>query len=163
MSRLPDRFDLWIRKARENPDPERQSDYVMGALAGLTEWHFLNIGSKDKPQAAKTEVDDDPCLLVFSDVDRIEELIRSSGAIRHLPKNQAMPVISIQTAAAMRWCVECRIGLLINPSEDSVMIPFEQLQAFHSEWSRRGGLQASGFWIPNMTTQDEDFWQEHGL
>ena len=43
------------------------------------------------------------------------------------------------------------------------MIPFDQLKAFHAEWSRRGERQTAGFWIPNMTTEEEDFWQENGL
>jgi hypothetical protein len=43
------------------------------------------------------------------------------------------------------------------------MIPFAQLESYHAEWSQRGGRQASGFWIPNMTSEEEDFWQEHGL
>ena len=163
MSRLPDRFDLWVRKARECPDPNRQADYVLGALAGLREWHFLNIGTAEKPQAAKTELGADSCMLVFSDVGRIEDLIQESGAERHLPKGAPVPAISVATEAAMKWCVECKVGLLINPSEDAVMIPFDLVKSFHEAWSERGGRAASGFWIPNMTSEEEDFWQEHGL
>ncbi len=163
MSHLPDRFDLWVRKARENPDPNRQTDYILGALASLKEWHFLNIGTAEQPQAAKTEIDADPCLVVFSDINRLKELIEASGASRHLTKDAPLPAITIPTAAALAWCVECRIGLLINPGEDAVMIPFEQVKAFHAEWIKRGGRQASGFWIPNMTSEEEDFWQENGL
>ena len=163
MPRLPDRFDLWVRKARECKDPARQVDYILGALAGLKEWHFLNIGTKEKPNAAKTKMGSDECLLVYSDVYRIEELIGRQEAL--IPKNSAPPVISIPTPIAMAWCVECKMGLLVNPAEDaeSVLIPFAQMEAFHAEWSQRGGRQAAGFWIPNMTTEEEDFWQEHGL
>jgi hypothetical protein len=71
-------------------------------------------------------------------------------------------VITIPTAAAMKWCVEGRTGLLVNPGEDAVMIPFEHVEGFHAEWIARGGREASGFWIPNMTTEEEDFWQENG-
>jgi hypothetical protein len=163
MPHIPDRFDLWVRKAKEHSDPDRQTDYVLGALAGLKEWHFLNIGTAEKPQAAKTEIDADPCLLVFSDLNRLEELLNVSGAVRHLQKYAPLPAITIPTAAALPWCVECKIGLLINPGEDAVMVPFEQVEAFHAEWSKRGGRQASGYWIPNMTTEEEDFWQKHGL
>ena len=163
MSRIPDRFDLWIRKAREHSDPDRQADYVLGALAGLKEWHFLNIGSKEKPQVARTQIGEDPCVLVFSGIDRIEELAEASGASRHLSKDDPVPAISIPTEGALPWCVECEIGLLVNPSEDSVMVPFQQLENFHREWRKRGERLASGFWIPNMTTEEEDFWQEHGL
>ncbi len=44
-----------------------------------------------------------------------------------------------------------------------MVIPLDRLEAFNDEWSRRGGRQAAGFWIPNMTTEEEDFWQENGL
>ena len=163
MSRLPDRFDLWVRKARECSDPARQVDYVLGALAGLKEWNFLNIGTKETPQAAQTQIGADTCLLVFSDTGRIEEMIREGEG--PLQKKDPLPVISIPTPIAMAWCVECRVGLLVNAreDEDTVLIPFDQVQAFHAEWSQRGGRQASGFWIPNMTTEEEDFWQEHGI
>jgi hypothetical protein len=160
MARLPDRFDLWVRKARECQDPARQVDYVLGALAGLKEWHFLNIGTKETPQAAKTEVESTSCVLVYSDIARIEELLREDT--RLLRKDDPLPVITIPTPIAMAWCMECRVGLLVNPGEDAALIPLEQLETFHAEWSQRGGRQAAGFWIPNMTTEEEDFWQEHG-
>jgi hypothetical protein len=160
VARLPDRFDLWVRKARECKDTARQADYVLGALAGLKEWHFLNLGTQEKPQAAKSRIDTDPYLLVYSDVDRIEEFIREQ---RGLHKNDPLPVITVPTEAAMKWCVECRTGLLVNPPENAVMIPLSQVEALHAEWSRRGGRLAAGFWIPNITTEEEDFWQENGL
>jgi len=160
MARLPDRFDLQVRKARQCQDPVRQADFVLGALAGLHEWHFFNLGTVEKPQAARTQIDSDPYILVYSNVQRIEEFIEENGIA---PKNAPLPLITIATAAAMTWCVGCRVGLFVNPPHDSVMIPFAQLEAFHSEWARRGGHQASGFWIPNMTTEEEDFWQEHEL
>jgi hypothetical protein len=160
MARLPDRFDLWVRKARECTDPSRQVDYVLGALSGLKEWHFLNLGTKEKPQAARSQIDGDPFLLVYSDTDRIEEFVRQQGAAM---EQGALPVISVATEAAMKWAVECRIGLLVNPPESAVMIPFSQVEAFYHGWLERGGRQASGFWIPNMTTEEEDFWQQHGL
>jgi hypothetical protein len=159
MPQLPDRFDLWVRKARECPDPARQVDYVLGALAGLKEWRFLNIGTKKAPEAARAQIGSDSCLLVFSDFGRVEELVRKVGSMQKNPP----PVITMPSAAAMAWCVECRAGLVVNPREEgAVMIPFEQVKAFHTEWSLRGGRQAAGYWIPNMTTEEEDFWQRHG-
>ena len=163
MARLPDRFDLWVRKARQCSDTARQVDYVLGALAGLKEWYFLNVGTKGSPQTARTQIETDPCILVFSDVSRIEEFIREGWGLNHLQKGDPLPIITIPTAAAMAWCVECQAGLLINPGEDTVLIPFEQLEVFHEGWIRHGERQISGFWIPNMTTEEEDFWQEHGL
>jgi hypothetical protein len=160
MARLPDRFDLWVRKARKCQDTARQADYVLGALAGLKEWHFLNVGTKEAPQAAKTQIEADPCVLVFSDVGRIEEFVQEGWGVQ---KKDPLPVITIPGVAAMAWCVEGRTGLLVNPGEDAVLIPFEQLEVFQAEWRQRGGRQAAGFWIPNMTTEEEDFWREHGL
>ncbi len=160
MARLPDRFDLWVRKAKECPDYARQADLVLGALAALDEWHFLNLGSAEKPQAARTQIDGDAYILVYSDTGRIEDFLKEQGrALKGAP----LPIISVPTEAAMKWCVECRTGLLVNPPDDAVMIPLDQLEAFQSEWSRRSDRQASGFWIPNMTSEEEDFWQEHGL
>jgi hypothetical protein len=159
MSRIPDRFDLWVRKARECEDPARQADYVLGALAGLKEWHFFNLGTKEKPQAARAQIDTDPYLLVYSDIGRIEDFIQEQA---REPRTEPLPVITVPTEAAMKWCVECCVGLLVNPPEPAVMIPFAQLESYHAEWSKRGGRQASGFWIPNMTSEEEDFWQEHG-
>src|SRR5471030_3540995 len=118
MSRLPDRFDLWVRKARDCQDEARQADYILGALAGLKEWHFVNIGTKESPQAAQTQIESDRCLLVFSDVGRIEEIIGQGGGLQGLQKQGPLPVITIPTDVAMAWCVECRVGLLVNPRED---------------------------------------------
>src|SRR5277367_2875659 len=112
MARLPDRFDLWVRKAKECRDAARQADYVLGALAGLKEWHFLNLGTKEVPQAAKTEIESDTYLLVFSDLGRIEEVVRERAST---PPNDPLPVITVPTVAAMAWCVECRVGLFVNP------------------------------------------------
>jgi len=164
MARLPDRFDLWVRKARECRDPARQADYILGALAGLKEWHFLNVGTRESPQAARTQIGAGSCLLVYSDMSRIEELIQEGGrSLQNPRRKEPLPVITIPAAAAMSWCVECQAGLLVNPGEDAVLIPFAQLEAFHAEWRQRGGRQAAGFWIPNMSTEEEDFWREHGL
>jgi len=163
MARLPDRFDLWVRKARECPDALRQVDYVLGALAGLREWHFINIGTKEVPQSAKSQMGADTYLLVFSDLSRVEEILHEDRNFQNFPKNAPLPVITIPTPAAMAWCVEGGAGLLVNPGEFAAMIPFERLEAFQAEWSRRGGREAAGFWIPNLTTEEEDFWQEHGL
>lgn len=157
MARLPDRFDLWVRQARKCPDPVRQVDYVLGALAALREWHFLNLGTVEVPRSAEVELEGARHLLVFSDVGRIEELTVV----------QPTPVITVPTALAMPWCLDRQaegcMGLLVNPGEDAFAFSMEQLAAFHAEWSQRGGRQASGFWIPNLTTEEEDFWQEHGI
>ena len=163
MARLPDRFDLWVRKARQSADPARQADWVLGALAGLPAWHFLNLGTREQPRSAEGEIDGLTCLLVFSDPDRIDDLLAEAGK----PSGKALPVITIPTVAAMPWCLERRAqgcdGLLVNPGSEAFLLPMDHLETFYREWSRRGGRQASGFWIPHMTSEEEDFWQEHGL
>ncbi len=67
----------------------------------------------------------------------------------------------------MSWCLargsEGCGGLLLNPGEYAALIPMPQLEYFLEEWSRRGKHLASGFWIPNITTEEEDFWQKYGL
>ena len=154
MPRLPDRFDLFVRQARESAEPERQGDLILGALAGLKEWHFLNLGTAEKPNAAQTEIEDERYLLVFSDAGRIEDAIPDKG--------RRPALITIPTATALAWCVECRVGVLVNPPEDAALIPFAHVEAFYRAWKVRGEKKASGFWIPNMTSEEEDFWQEHG-
>ena len=152
MARLPDRFDLWVRKARECRDEARQADYVVGALAGLREWYFINVGTKEGPLPAEVEIEGARYLLVFSDAGRVEEI-----------DGGALATIAVPAAAALGWCVERRMGLLVNPGEDSALVPFRQVEIFYAEWKERGGRQASGYWIPNMTTEEEDFWEENGL
>lgn len=163
MARIPDRFDLWVRKALECPDSARQADYLLGALAGLKEWYFLNVGTKESPQPAEIEMEGAAYLLLFSDAGRIEEMAGESGLLQ---PGGPLPVIAIPTGRAMSWCLERReagcAGLLVNPGGDAFAFPMEQLAVFYEEWSRRGGRQAAGFWIPNMTSEEEDFWQEHG-
>jgi hypothetical protein len=163
MPRLPDRFDLWVRKARTCPDPARQLDYVLGALLGLTQWHFLNRGTREQPQVATVEMEDTPVLLVFSDIERVREI---AGELKMESRPEAPPIVTISTAAAAAWCLGPDAppweGLLINPGEDGALVPRPQVDAFVQEWQARGALQASGFWIPNLTSEEEDFWQEHG-
>jgi hypothetical protein len=161
MPRLPDRFDLWVRRARDCPDPARQVDYVLGALASLPSWHFLNVGTREQPQPATAEIEGARHLLVFSDPDRVLEI---ADQLQIESRPGAPPIISVPTASAMAACVadgpmKCA-ALLVNPHEDAVAIPVAQVELFARERKERG---ATGFWIPSMTSEEEDFWQEHGL
>jgi hypothetical protein len=161
MPRLPDRFDLWIRKARECPDPERQLDYILGAMVALPAWYFLNIGTRENPQPAVGEVDGARVMLVFSDADRVLE----AAGDAEFPS--APPVLSLPAAAALTECLgdglfRCA-ALLINPGEDAALVPRPQLAVFERGWQARGGAAARGFWIPHLSSEEEDFWQEHGL
>jgi hypothetical protein len=162
MAAVPDRFDLWVRKARECGEPARQVDYILGSLVGLSDWHFLNLGTGEKPQAAEVEIEGERHVLVFPDAGRIEEMLKDRGE-----SVRPAPVITIPTVAAMGWCLEREAegcaGLLVNPGDYAAVISMGHLRVFHDEWSRRGGRERIGFWIPSMTTEEEDFWQENGL
>jgi hypothetical protein len=162
MPRLPDRFDLWVRKARASADPARQVDLVLGALVARPELYFFNLGTKEKPQIARTEIGRDEGALVFTDAGRIEEFL--AGHTDALNGGADARVIASPTAAALAWCVEYRVGVVINLSVgEAALVTAAALAAFVEEWKKRGGRQAAGFWIPNLTTEEEDFWQEHGL
>ncbi len=161
MPRLPDRFDLWVRRARAHADPARQADYILGALMARPEWHFLNAGTPEKPHPASAEVEGAPHLLVFSGLDRVLEIAEQMG------RPAAGSAIAIPSAQALDWCVEERpgqcAGILLNPGEDAVVLPLEYLADFAREWKARGAEPRAGFWIPHSTSEEEDFWQEHGL
>jgi len=158
MSRLPDRFDLWVRKARESADPARQVDWVLGALVAGKELLFLNIGTKEKPVIAADE-----CALVFTDAERIEEFVAEHPELRKGADGE-LPVIASPIAAGLKWCMENEVGLVINPGVgETAVVSHAGLAPFVEEWRRRGERHSAGFWIPNMTTEEEDFWQEHGL
>ncbi len=156
MARLPDRFDLFVRKAKACSDPARQADYVLGALAALPAWYFLNIGPGEKVQLAESTYGGNRFAFIFSDGERANEMAREKTA-------GLLSIISIPQPGAMEWCVKLRTGLLVNAQSESCMVPFDQLEAFLAEWTRRGEGKSAGFWIPNMTTEEEDFWQEYGL
>ena len=163
MSRLPNRFDLWVRKARESADPARQADWILGALVAQKELYFLNIGTKEKPLIAKTAIAMKECVFVFTDGDRIEDFVAEHPSLRK-GRDDGPPVITSPMASALKWCVENKAGLVINPgAEETAMVPAAELAKFAEEWRPRGERQGAGFWIPKMTTEEEDFWQEYGL
>jgi len=134
-------------------------DLVLGALVARTEVYFVNIGTKESPRISSGKMASEECALVFSDVERIEEFLALNTRA-----GQELAVIASPTASALAWCVENRVGVVLNPSVgETVMIPAAMLAAFIEEWKQRGGRQSAGFWIPNMTSEEEDFWQENGL
>jgi hypothetical protein len=163
MAALPTRFDLWVRKARESTDPARQADLILGALVALDSLYFFNIGTQAKPLIARTSIAADECALVFTDPDRIEKFLLESP-VSQKSAGEGPPVITSPTTAALKWCMENTLGLIINPLEaETIMVPHGELAPFFEAWHAPGGRQPAGFWIPNMTTEEEDFWQEHGL
>jgi hypothetical protein len=150
-----------MRQARAAADPQRQCDYVLGALVALPEWHFLNVGTSENPRPAAGEIDDAPHLFVFSDAARVMELAQQFG------RPAESSAITIPTESALAWCVNERpmqcAGLLINPGEDAAAVSIAQVEIFAAEWRARDARQSVGFWIPNPTSAEEDFWRENGL
>jgi hypothetical protein len=132
-------------------------------LVAVKEVYFLNSGTKELPRIARAEIAPDQCALVFTDSGRVEDFLAERPEMRPNPGNE-LPVVVSPTTAALTWCVENGLGVVINPGvgETAVISP-QALAAFAEEWKQRGGRQAAGFWIPNMTTEEEDFWQENGL
>ncbi|MEI9999877.1 MAG: hypothetical protein WDO13_12325 [Verrucomicrobiota bacterium] len=131
MPRLPDRFDLWVRQARASRDPARQVDLILGGLLALRELHFLNIGTQATPLMAKAIIASEIYALACTDAPRMEELIAG--------RDGSPAVVTMPNPAALGWCVEGGLGLLINPGEDAVLVPASALKAFHEQWQRRGG------------------------
>jgi hypothetical protein len=168
MARLPDRFDLWVRKARSEADPARQVDWVLGALVARKELFFLNGETKERPEIARASgveaaVPSEMYAVVFTDAERLEDFVANRPTLRQKVDGD-LPVIVSPTASALAWCVTNMTGLVINPNEgEMVQVSATALGPFVEEWKQRGGRQAAGFWIPNMTTAEEDFWQGHGL
>ena len=169
MARLPDRFDLWVRKARESADPARQVDLVLGALVARKEIYFLNTGSKEHPQIGRAELSgaanpEDRFAGIFTDAQRLEDFATERKMPVATRYGNELPGIVSPMASALDWCVENKVGLLINPTQgETVMVSPSALAAFVAEWKQRGGRQAVGFWIPNLTSEEEDFWQENGV
>jgi hypothetical protein len=163
MPRLPDRFDLWLRRAKSFPDPERQLDFVLGALVNLPDWYFLNLGTAQNPQPATSEIEGTRALLVFSDAARVAEVEDQMKLPGETPDSR---LIAIPAALALTWFVEQRPGrcdtLLINPGEEAALIPLDRAASFARAWQARDP-GSSGFWIPHPTGAEEAFWQEHGL
>jgi len=159
MARIPDRFDLWVRKARASANTDRQMDWVLGALVAREELFFLNSGTKEEPRITRVEMAEEQCALIFTDGERIEEFMTAE---RDAVGERS--AIASPSASALAWCVESRLGVVINPAVgETAWIVAEALAVFLEEWKKRGERQAAGFWIPNMTSEEEDFWQENGL
>ncbi len=165
MSRIPDRFDLLVRKAQERDcPPERQLDLLLGGLFALSEWHFINRGDRENPHPAFVELDGTVCLLLFSSPDKADDFSSERGERK---PQEPLGLISIRPADAIEYARQfeahgCR-HLLVNPGAFSFMVSTDEVFNFYTEWIRNRDKNKIGFWIPNMTSEEEDFWQEHGL
>jgi len=159
MARIPDRFDLFVRQARACADPARQVDLVLGALVALPAWYFLGHGAGQDAYVPVVEMEETRIDMMFTDAGRAEEMKQAAPS----EVGEMMSVVGLEMPGAIEWCLKRKAALLVNPGDDAALIPFDQLEAFHSQWMERGAGKGAGFWIPNMTSAEEDFWQEHGL
>jgi hypothetical protein len=162
MTALPDQFDLWVRRARASADPARQIDLLLGSLCALKEWYFYNQGSHANPRPAMAEVENQHCLLTFSSASKLEDVFGDSPK-----KGKRIPYISVKSADAIPYCLQFRAekcsGVLVNPGDYCFTVDLDAMEKFDREWKSRDMQVGRGFWIPNMTTEEEDFWQEHGV
>jgi hypothetical protein len=162
MPTLPDSFDVAVRRAREMNRGQRQVDYTLGLLFAQSEWHFVNHGTAEKPFPALIDLDTARVLVIFSSLEKYQDFVELST---ETPANQS-PSISIPVEVATGYCLQFRPAgcqaILVNPGEFAFQVSLEALKEFDENWRSRPDT-ARGFWIPNMTTEEEDFWNEHGL
>ncbi len=162
MAFLPDQFDLWVRKAKQMA-PARQLDCLLGMLFAQPEWFFFNQDEK-KVLPAQIEIENAKCLILFSDSRKMLEFFENA---MHQKLDQ-LPSLAIPAASGTEFCLQFRASgceaILVNPGTEPFQVSLEALERFNLEWQAYHRSQASrGFWIPNMTTEEDDFWQEHGL
>jgi hypothetical protein len=162
--RIPDRFDLCVRKVKKTVDPNRQLDILLGALLSKEELFFWNIGSKNDPQPATALLEDALCLIIFSDGNRLQESMENLDEQSARKNVQTTGLIGLPAQKAFQLCVDLQAGLLVNPlsGEDNFHVAAEPVKTFFEEWKASGHL-GTGFWVPSMTDEEEDFWQENGL
>jgi len=162
MAALPDQFDLWVRRARETADPERQLDLLLGSLCALKEWYFFNQGDTPNPRPAIAELEGRRYIIAFSSAGKLQDAFGKTKSGR-----KRIPYISVKAIRAIPYCLEFRgancAGIFVNPGGYSFTVEMGAMEKFDREWKARGDRSGQGFWIPNMTTEEEDFWQEHGI
>ncbi|MEM9398972.1 MAG: hypothetical protein AAF984_02080 [Verrucomicrobiota bacterium] len=165
MSALPDRFDLLVRRAKEkNITPERQIDLIIGGIFALADVHFINRGTQEKPTPHFVELEDVVHMLVFTHTDKADTFSIERGDRK---KGEPLSIITMKPKDAVDYAIKLvEFGCehwLVNPGPFAFSVPLETVKTFREQWLANGSGQGQGFWIPNMTDEEEDFWQEHGL
>ncbi|MEM1060379.1 MAG: hypothetical protein AAGK14_14140 [Verrucomicrobiota bacterium] len=168
MAALPDWFDLWVRRARELPgDGVRQLELLLGAVFTLPEVFLWNVGTVEAPVPAIGEDESGiRLLLLFTHEHKLIELVEEHSSGAGVPAI-AMPPVQVggflQDLSAESGEIA---GVLVNPGDFAFQVERRAWEDFSQAWTRRDPAErqaAQGFWIPKMTGEEEDFWQEHGL
>lgn len=167
MTRIPDRFDLLVRKVRDGEmTPERQFDFLMSAIFTLKEVHLINNGGEVTPIPAFVELDGQVLMPVFSSADQAD-----TYSIEREQRNDNDPLglISMKPAYLLEYAKEfipygCK-DWIINPGPYGFILSLDSLQGYYEEFRKQAEEKpdGAGFWIPNMSTEEEDFWLENGL
>ncbi|GEM_PF-984844 len=165
MSRLPDRFDLLVRQVRkEAGSPERQIDFLMAAFFALKEAHLLNTGNEATPMPSFVELDNLILMPVFSSADQADTYTSERGQRQD---RDPLGLISLQPPALLEYTRAFKdYGChhwIINPGPYGFIVPVEDAETYQKQRLESGEKSHIGFWIPNMTTEEEAFWEDHGL
>lgn len=162
MAAIPDHFDLGVRRARQVRDESRQVDALLGLLFAAEEWYFWNVGTPEKPFPAMSEIDGKPVLLLFSSLEKLVDVVETATKT----SMETLPHFAIPVNSGGAFCSQFRASscetLLVNPGEYAFAVSLDALKAFDATWRGRKAT-SRGFWIPNMTSEEEDFWRELGM
>jgi hypothetical protein len=165
MSRLPDRFDLLVRKVRdESYSPERQMDFLLAAFFALQEAHLINAGDATQPRPSFVELDQLILMPVFSSADQADTYTSERGQRQD---HDPLGLLSMRPASLLEYAQAFKdYGCqhwIINPGPYGFILSLEEVEAYQLERKKSASSPNVGFWIPNMTSEEEAFWEDHGL
>ncbi|NJK90660.1 MAG: hypothetical protein HC904_01790 [Blastochloris sp.] len=165
MSRLPDRFDLLVRKVRDTGmAPDRQLDLLLAALFTVKEAHLINAGTEAEPRPSFVELDGEILMPVFSSVDQADTYSSERGqrgdrdalGLISMPPPLLLEVSRLFTdSGCHHW--------FVNPGPYGFILPLHEVESYESQRAQAQASAHTGFWIPNLTSEEEAFWEDHGL
>jgi hypothetical protein len=114
---------------------------------------------------ASSPISDEQVLLVYSDPSRLLEALEYYLIDKPGGRVEGPGSISMTPIGTFEFCLKNNTGLLVNPlaSEHNLLVPHEHVKAFYLNWKESAKHAQNCFWVPNMTDEEEDFWQERGL
>ena len=125
----------------------------------------MNRGSETEPYPAVVELGAAKCVVVFSAPGKLQDF---ADELRG-EKVEEMPNLAIRVPEVVDYCLLFRgagaTAILVNPGDFAFTVELDALESFTNAWRERRAAkgESRGFWIPNMTSEEEDFWQSHGL